>query len=375
MGSTQGNSERGQGLETESFSQGMPWKRFGLAGGAALFIHAVILWSLPPEWSQPVTREAPKRALELTFRGPEATGEEVDWRFVHPNPEIPSQDPGETEQFSTKDQRAAQELPLDEDRPEGPARVEGPLSDSSAVISGQYDAWPFPTSPEPPDPEEDEVFADPSDFLEDRLPPVRSSDADEALEEAEGEGVRLVEGESEEPGENPDRITIPVRDEAHDPVDDAREDAEESEEPGEEPERRRPSPRPRRQITQGPPLVTGQDQTQAPRIGRVAVEARESAFGHYMDRMQEAIVKQWHRKARETGMGVESGTSVAVEFTLLASGEVEDILIKEATTEGVMGILIIEDAIRSRAPYGEWTEEMKAIHGEQRTVKIRFHYN
>lgn len=338
----------------------------------ALAFHFFLLASVPPEWGESRETPRPVRSFKLTMVAEEPVLPE-DFVFVHTNPDIPSHDPGETLTISTKDQVAAQELTPDESLPEGRAQVEGPLPDSSSVFTGSPDAWPFATSPVIP--EDDEVFSDPSAFAETTLPPLQVPDAEDNLPSEEGTGLSWREGEGDAPSPV-DGLVISAdpRPEPTSPQELTEEDFPEDAAEGTETQRRRPAPRPRTQIPHGPPLVLGQEETRVDRIGRAAVEARESAFGHYLDRMTEAIVNQWHRSARELGMAVESGTMVAVEFTLYADGEVGEVIIRESTTQGVWGMLIIQDAIRSRAPYGIWTEDMKAIHGTEREVKMRFFY-
>lgn len=342
-------------------------------GFLALALHAAALVSIPPEWGERAPAHKTPRDLQLTML--EGNFSPEDWAFVHVNPDIPAQDPGETARFSTKDQIAAQEVAPDEDTPEGLAQVEGPLPDSAAVFTGRPDAWPFPTSPDSPS--EDEDFSDPTAFAESTIPPLQMPDAADPLPpEDEGTGLAWFAGEAEEPSPVDGLIQIPVNlpedrlPETREMVDELPEEADD----GTEVQRRRPAPRPRTQIPYGPPLVLGQQDTRVSRIGRAAVEARETPFGHYMDRMTEAIVNQWHRMAREMGLAAESGSLVAVTFTLYADGEIGEIIIRESTTRGVLGMLIIEDAIRSRAPYGPWTEEMRALHGEKREVSMRFFY-
>ncbi|MCC5789433.1 MAG: hypothetical protein JJT75_07350, partial [Opitutales bacterium] len=201
-------------------------------------------------------------------------------------------------------------------------------------------------------------------------------DPDRTPEDQEGDGIALPEDDGEDLRDIPSEIRITARDPFREiPSRDQPETEADSAEADTSGQRtQRPEPRPRRQVQHGMPLVTGQDQSQAPNIGRAAVEARESAFGHYLDRMKEAIVREWHRTAWDMNLTGESGSKVRVRFRIDQEGQIEEMEVLESTTRGTIGTLIIQDAIRSRAPYGSWPEQMITLHGDTWETTITFHY-
>ncbi|MCH8474410.1 MAG: hypothetical protein LAT55_04185 [Opitutales bacterium] len=319
----------------------------------------------------------PPRSLSLTMET-DAPEPEEEPTFVPVNPDVASQDPGPTERFSTKDQVAAQEEVPDESLPEDLAFMEGPLEQSVATYSGNPFVSPFPENPVA-EPGEDEVLEDPQTTGE-KAPPTpvepQTPDSDRTPADQDGEGITLPEDDGEDLRDIPSEIVITARDPFREmpSADHPENEAETVEAEGQGQRTLRPEPRPRRQVQHGMPLVTGQDQTQAPNIGRAAVEARESAFGHYLDRMKEAIIREWHRTAWDMNLTGESGAKVRVRFRIDREGHIEEMEILESTTRGTIGTLIIQDAIRSRAPYGPWPEQMITLHGDTWETTITFHY-
>ena len=336
-----------------------------------------ILWWGLAVYAESSFQPAPKasaRDITLEFAGMEI--EDSEKTFVHANPEVLSRDPGPTRQFSTRDQVAAQEEESPLDLPEDIAFQEGPLSDSAAVYQGNphiSPRWPERLSDrlseeeEPLESEDLETPPMPAALEgEEALAEEGSSSETEPIADEEGSGISLPD--ISDSTIDTEEITVIAG------WPEALRDLPPSSEREPSTSRSRPEPQPRRQI-HGPPLVQGQDQTRVPNIGRAAVESRETPFGHYLEAMQEAMVKEWHRLAWEMGMSSEAGSSVRVRFVLDSRGEVQDLEILESSTRGPIGVLIIQQAIRSRAPYGPWSDAMKAVHGEQWEMKVTFHYN
>lgn len=134
-------------------------------------------------------------------------------------------------------------------------------------------------------------------------------------------------------------------------------------------------PKPRKRIQLSP--VSGplkDSQRSASDLGVVSVEAQFSEFGDYLQRMIEAISTQWSLLAVQSHLGVRDwGAHVKVTFKVHRDGTVSDV---KLTTNGAseLGSVICRDAVLSRAPYGEWTQEMIQMLGEEQVINMGFTY-
>jgi len=134
-----------------------------------------------------------------------------------------------------------------------------------------------------------------------------------------------------------------------------------------------PSPRPRPRL---PRVAPGPRANRAPgvsRTGTIAVDAKFSEFGEYMERLIETISIRWNSLAEE-GAGRESRSKVVLRFILTKDGNIENLELLPDSTAKVIGIYMCRTAIESGAPYGPWTDEMVAVFGHEETVTFSFHY-
>jgi len=128
-----------------------------------------------------------------------------------------------------------------------------------------------------------------------------------------------------------------------------------------------------------PDLVRGplmETESNAPRVGKVAIDCRLHAYGAYVQEMLQAIEDQWHK----LGHGSRSFLSrnhlpplVKMRFKLDRHGRIHD-LTKIDTIRSSLGAEICRQAIQSRAPYGKWTDEMIRDFGGEDVITITFHY-
>ena len=135
-------------------------------------------------------------------------------------------------------------------------------------------------------------------------------------------------------------------------------------------ERPTPEPRPTLPRTHSGPVAERPGGTS--RIGEIAIDARRSDFGIYLERMLEAIERQWHSLARRHMSAADASTRVRIRFVLDSTGHVEIIEVDSSATH--TGTLICQDAIEARAPFGHWSDDMIEVLGEDQTLTITFHY-
>ncbi|WOO42785.1 hypothetical protein [Rubellicoccus peritrichatus] len=312
--------------------------------------------------------------------------------FVQTNPESEIASPDETNNMSDRDQQAAQEIPdelSDSDRP----TVEGEMDSENIVDGAPLDPTPPPLpegqqvpdqEPVPPQPEQQPVPEVQQEQEETNVPetpepePQLQETAPEALEQepVTEEGELSMEEVAEEP--TPEPVEEPQEEATKpepqpEPVNEkimmeeiAPQQASQSGAPS-------PKPRPRLnfRVPSGPLM---QNNRGATKVGSVAIDAKFSQFGAYIARMREAIQSTWYLLATQSKYtGADIGTNVVVEFVLDQQGNLLDVKVLHSTASSAGTIMVLE-SIKSRAPYGDWTQDMKQVIGDTWTVRINFFY-
>lgn len=341
------------------FRAGTPWRSLLIGGVGALAAHAILLAVLPDRISEP--RDSPERpSREIAFVFPEAEedpSEPLPEEYVATNPDVPSNPPDETRHFASRDQQAAQEEASERETPEETPRVEGEELRSQNIIEGDPD--PSVAESGPPSREEEETQVPDQEIpaVPERRPIPGSEDTEPEPDE---EGIHTVETEDEETGEEDLRqvgINFPE---------------EQRGDSAQQASRNRPEPSPRPSLPRTHSGPVAEREGSASRVGELAIDARKSEFGTYLERMLEAIERQWHSLARAHLSASDASSQVRIRFTLDSSGQVEIIEVDSSATH--TGTLICQDAIEARAPFGNWSEEMIQVLGDEQTMTITFHY-
>jgi hypothetical protein len=281
-------------------------------------------------------------------------------RFVEANPDAPDQAPDKTRNFSFMNQQVAQEKPTPDGKNDMPA-LEGKKDfQSTQIVSGQ--------------------LTKPIEHVEATPPPVEAQEAKTAqmprLEQNPLPGFEKKEGESKDGfGTNiaklPDNPrAIPDRIEGQKNVQDSP-DAVQNQ-PAIDPQH----PRARPQIVkqqQVRPAIFAENKFGTQNIGNIAVDAKWSNYGAYLQRMIEAVQLEWDNILTESKSYPGSGTYVAVKFILDSEGHIKQIVgVDNHSTE--QGSRWSVSAITNRDPYGPWTDDMIAILGKQQEMTFTFYY-
>ncbi len=282
-------------------------------------------------------------------------------RFVEANPAAPDNVPDQTSNIAAQNQQAAQPIPTPDGKSDTPAVKGDPAKPSAAIVSGELaEPRPLPVvapSP-PPTPASEEQSA--------RRPQAPLPGTEQAQGEtpaAIGTGI-ATPGPNPAAGQNPVdgrpgatadtgfTIGLPVQ---IDPL--------------------RPQPRPQLTTaavrTRPSPLVN--NFTGANRTGITAYDAKWSRHGEYLQRLFDAVARQWHRIVDQSPVYPEIGTRVQVTFRINSLGEIAKIISIEsngnadARTACVSGII-------SPAPYGPWSADMIALLGESQELTFTFYY-
>ncbi|MCR5184185.1 MAG: hypothetical protein K6B46_05765 [Opitutales bacterium] len=111
--------------------------------------------------------------------------------------------------------------------------------------------------------------------------------------------------------------------------------------------------------------------TRTNEIGTIAIDARYSEYGEYTQRMLEAIEASWYKLCENKITGARG--HVVVRFCLRSDGVISSSSILESTA-GEVAAYACRDAIESRAPFEEWSQEMIELLGEEEETVISFHY-
>lgn len=335
----------------------------GLAG--TLLFHFIFLVAVPRSLVvlDPIGSEADRlgQDLEITLADDEEQPPEPPQpRYVETNPDAPENEPDETNNFSARNQQAANETVPDELSP-----------DKTPAREGRDDV-PF-----------DKAFAGSTERVI-TVQPAPATPAQRPQAGQQGSDSPAAEnppsGFDETRGEDPEGIASSVAKPAPNPKAEAEptEGADTPQRPAlpeiapsvASPERPAPAPRPR--LPRASPGPVKRQTAGVSQTGRTAVNANFGPFGDYLERMQEAIQQRWDALGRQRSIS-ETQTRVVLEFTITREGMIRNLETVD-TTSKALGTLICRTAIEQGQSYGEWSREMVALLGEDETVVFTFYY-
>ena len=349
-----------------------------------LLIHLLVYLTIPEEIAAvPGTDRERVNEVEYVYQDEEEKKLSETQRFVETNPDVPTNLPDFTANISARDQQAAQPESSEIGYEKTPY-LEGDEELSPKILDGKF---PSPSQPitatsqqTMSDPgaeqssissiEEGIVFAPPE-------PPSRPDFIDQKSETEEGIASMLEPGESEVPTEQTsDRKHITVNlnpnsleSENTPNLNDQTQAADTKSQT--QPQLPRPRPRLSPDVLPGP---TMRSMSGVPGLGMIAIEAKFSDFGDYIQRMYEAIGYQWLLLANQTRRAsAQISSRVVLEFVIFKEGKIEDLRVVHSTA-GQTATVICKDAVQSRSPFGLWTEEMVQTLGDEQTIRITFIY-
>ena len=127
-------------------------------------------------------------------------------------------------------------------------------------------------------------------------------------------------------------------------------------------------------VLSGPLLKS---KSQAPRIGKVAIECRLNPYGVYMQQMLRSIENQWGELIRSSFRYMKQDQilpSVTYTFTLIKDGTIQGLSKTSTGDTGSLSSELCRQAIASRVPFGNWEDEMIAEFGNSDQITITFSY-
>lgn len=125
------------------------------------------------------------------------------------------------------------------------------------------------------------------------------------------------------------------------------------------------------------PIDIGTLQTgasKAPKVGPTAMDAKWSAYGPYLRRMADTVQIQWERLILQLPDRPAGGSTVRVKFVMNDQGRISKITGVESVDVPASAKRACVSAITDRAPYGPWTDDMKAVLGTQQEMTFTFHF-
>ncbi len=282
------------------------------------------------------------------------------FKFVETNPDAPTNEPDKTTNFGAHSQQVAQEKPTPDGRSDRPATEGKKDFESTQILSGQL-RQPMEELPTPP------AF---------ETPPAPETVATPRAEQNPLPGFEKTEGENKESyGSNVAKIPDNAR-----PVPERVEGLKDAPllegtmamQPAIDPQR----PRPRPQITKQPqvrPAVLAENKFGTSNIGNIAVDAKWSNYGSYLQRMIDTVQIEWERILITRKTYPPSSTTVTVKFVLDSEGRIARIIdVNNQSTESAAAACV--SGITERAPYGPWTSDMIAMLGQQQEMTFTFYY-
>jgi hypothetical protein len=128
-------------------------------------------------------------------------------------------------------------------------------------------------------------------------------------------------------------------------------------------------------VLSGPLLKS---KSQAPRIGKVAIECRLNPYGVYMQQMLRSIENQWGELIRSSFRFMKQDQilpSVTYTFTLIKDGTIQGLSKTSKGDTNSLSSELCRQAIASRVPFGRWEDEMIAEFGNSDQITITFSYH
>lgn len=346
-----------------------------------LLIHLLAYFTIPKAITAvPGPDRERVNEVEYVYQDTEEETESETQLFVETNPDVPTNLPDITAKVAAQDQQAAQpdasEIGFD-----GTPYLEGEEELSPKILDGKFPSKSQPVAEASQQTmsvqsamqnsmsasEEGVVFVLPE-------PPPRPDFIDREPDNEEGMESILEPGEGEQPAEQTaDKIPLPVNLMPGSVTSENTNNQSQAAEAQAQVQPQLPQPRPRlsSDVLPGP---TMKSTSGVPGLGTIAIEAKFSEFGNYLQRMYEAIGYQWLLLANQTRRGsAQIASRVILEFIIFKEGGIEGLRVIHSTA-GQTGTVICKDAVQSRSPFGLWTEEMVQTLGDEQSIRITFIY-
>lgn len=324
----------------------------------SLALHLLIFAFLPDQllkcFAKSEAVSSPPLMLELEQLQPD------EMRFVEANPEAPDNVPDKSNNYSYRNQQAAELNPSLNDQSDKPF-VDG-LEQSQKIIEGQLPQEAVRATTQQSKSNEaviKERIVTPSfqpkgmdrpDFLTPKIKGDLAESGSGVLGDKTQIAAGSIDGELQiyEPSQNSEMLAGST--------DVASSDA---------------LPRPRLD----PKLLVGplmQSDGAAMRRGKIAIDSAFSEFGEYQQQFLAPVLRGWYQEINFY-QPIDVSARVLVRLTLHSNGEVSSVKALQTTATDI-ATMICESAIAKRSPFRPWTQEMVEVFGNEKTLTILFIY-
>lgn len=281
-------------------------------------------------------------------------------KFVETNPDAPENIPDNTNNFAAQNQQVAQEKPSPDSKSEKP-KLDGQKDiHSEQIVTGQLTKPVQQTPVEPP------VEAREQESKIQTTRPEQNPLA--GFEKKIGEDADAFGTNISKPADNTKNIPDKIEGAKNVPLIEGAT----AMQPAIDPHR----PRPRPQIVQQQrvrPAIFEENKFGTSNIGIIGVNAKFSNYGAYLQRLVEAVQVQWDQLLMESRIYPPSGSMVTVKFILDSKGKIARVVeVENKATEAAARTCV--NAITARSPYGEWTDDMKSVLGDEQEMTFSFYY-
>ncbi len=342
----------------------------GIAGVAIIYVLLVLFLFIAQRLSPPDptasmlhARLTPRQfSIELNqeIAPPPPKQPAVPKQFVETNPDAPENTPDKTNNFAAQNQQVAQEKPTPNGTSERPAMEGKKDFQSTQIVSGRLEK------------QIEHIEAAPT-------PPVETPRS-QAMPRAE---QNPLPGFEKKQGDNPDAFGTNVSNDVANarPIPDRVEGAKNvpliegaiGMQPAIDPKH----PRPRPTIVsqqQVRPAILAENKFGSQNVGVTAINAKFSNYGAYLQRLVEAVQLEWDSLLDSSQTMPPSGTYVVVHFFINSDGNVVRFGSVDSHSS-TWGSQACTSAITNRAPYGVWSDDMKAaLNPEGEELVFTFYY-
>lgn len=281
-------------------------------------------------------------------------------QFVETNPEAPENIPDKTNNFSDRNQQVAQEKPTPNGKSERPAMEGQKDIHSTQIVDGRL-TKPMEQAPVPPSPETTTVASK-------LMAPKQEQNPLTGFEKKLGTDANGFASNIAAPSDAAKNIPQKIDGLKDVPLIEGATDVHPTVDPH--------HPRARPQIVatmQTRPAIFEENKQGTQNVGVRGQNANWSHYGEYLKKLTEIVQMEFDKLNYESRVSPPAGTIVSVKFALNSQGVVRIINVDSSRgTEQAARVSVSSIAIPS--PYLPWTDDMKALLGDEDQMTFDFYY-
>ncbi len=327
-----------------------------------------------------IVKVYPSPLLEIHSQNPEISKQiEIKWnleapklntkelkKFVEANPDSAVNPPDKTQNFSFRDQQAAQPKKTDSKEIKALPKIDG-IERSTKIIPSTN---PYPESQPQTNQEQFKKMLTEKTNGERKTAPETQHANKSMFEETQKSKISIGFTEDNSNAYIKDRV-IDLTKKKNSNLEKERVEMTNAKTPKSALLKPRPKLSP--ELLAGPLMKTSSN---APRVGSLAIECRLHPYGVYVQEMLKSIEDQWHHLAADSLSFIQRdklNDKITYRFTLLADGSIKN-LERISKSNNYLPAELCRQAIASRVPYGNWTQEMINDFGQSDVITINFNY-